>query len=574
MRIVVLALLFCSVLPAANYSAAGLADLPADTRQLTAEFFGPLQYKRLPRFEKLEALNIVADRSTNPDWGVILGLKSLRSLDLSGAQTPLNVLVRLGELPALESIRFRCRDLEAQDMAAWIKPVVALPKLRKLWFSEYTGPGSELAALGTMKELQELAIVSACFVTDSEFGFLGKMTRLTRLELTECSAARDATLKHVSGLAQLQELRLQSWEYFTGLTGASFTRWTTSGIQSISALKNLKVLSLRGAIDVTDSDLKLLSAIASLEVLDISWCGNLTNAAIESLSGCVKLREIDITGAGFRSDAFNCEGFEAFKNHSCLQKIDALSGILVSDTGIAAIAGIPNLQSLDLSGAETGEVSMQYTDAAIKSLASAQKLQTLVLGRSQFISPEQLRILASLKQLEVLKLGQCGDLNDDSLSAILAFPNLRVLQLGQAWHVTDAGLKHLGLLPKLEWLSIDGSHIQGTGLAQLADLKALQCLIVTNTGVPMVSLAGCSALPALTELRVGCQHEIHADALKGLQQCPRLQSVRLDSSGKITAEMLMPLAGIRTLRRVYAVGEGSSSGLAALGAQAPWIATN
>lgn len=573
MRVLLLILLVCGSLPAANYTVAGLQELPVTTTHIVAENFESQHIQALARFTKLESLVLYAQNPSAADWDVVFGLKSLRTLDVSDSRVTAAVICRVVELPNLESLKFRCVCFAEEEMASWIKAVSGLSKLRRLWFVEYSGPGAELAALGGLTGLTDLSL-GAYFADDGHLSFLGKLTNLRRLELIQCNAARDATLEVVSGLASLDELQLRSWEYFTGLTGATFAMWTTKGIASLAKLKNLKTLSLHGSQYVTDDDLKLLSAVPVLEALDLSWCAKITDAGLANLAACVRLRHLDITGCGFRSEALHCEGFTAFAQHKALESIDIFKSVDVSVAGIAAMAAIPNLQNLNMRDASCGDSTNDYPDAAIKALHAAGKLRTLVTSFYNGVTPSQLQLLGAMKQLETLEVARAWELTDDSLSALAGLENLRSLKLDQAWHVTDAGLKHLSGLTRLEYLSIGESKITGSGLASLKALHNLRTLGLPNSRDLSGGLGACAQLPALEELYVFYSAGLKPDVLKGLEACPKLRLVGIERCDGVVAETLLPLAEIKTLRRVRAYGEGYEPAVVALRAKAPLIAVN
>lgn len=573
MRLVAAILLLCGALPAANYTVAGLQELPVGTTHIVAEDFESEHIQALARFTKLESLVLYAQSPTAADWDVVFGLKSLRELDVSGSPVTAGVIRRVVELANLESLKFRCFSFGEEEMASWIKPVSGLTKLRRLWFVEYAGPGAELAALGRLSGLKELTL-GAHFADDGHLSFLGKLTGLTRLELIQCNAARDGSLEVISGLESLEDLQLRSWEYFSGLTGATFAMWTTKGIASLVRLKNLKTLSLHGSQYVKDDDLKLLSASPKLETLDISWCAKITDVGLANLAACARLRHLDITGCGFRSGALRCEGFSAFAKHQALESIDIFASVEVTVAGIAAMAAIPNLQSLDMRGASCGDWSSDYTDAAIKALATAGKLRTLVTCFYNGVSAAQLQLIGAMKQLETLEVAKSWELTDDSLVALSGLEKLRSLELGQAWQVTDAGLKNFSGLTRLEYLSIGESKITGSGLASLKTLRQLRTLSLQHSRDLSGGLAGCAQLPALEELHVSYSAGMKPDALKGIEGCARLKLVRIELCEGVVAETLLPLAEIKTLRRVRAYGDGYEPAVAALRAKAPLIAVN
>lgn len=121
----------------------------------------------------------------------------------------------------------------------------------------------------------------------------------------------------------------------------------------------------------------------------------------------------------------------------------SLLNIRVTDAGLKELAGLKNLQSLDL-------VGTRVTDAGLKELAGLKSLQTLYLNNTE-VTDVGLKELAGLKSLRELYLHNTP--------------------------VTDAGLKELAGMKSLQSLDLSYTLVTNAGIAELQ--KALpDCEII------------------------------------------------------------------------------------------------
>jgi internalin A len=120
-----------------------------------------------------------------------------------------------------------------------------------------------------------------------------------------------------------------------------------------------------------------------------------------------------------------------------------LTGKQVTDVGLKELAGLKNLQTLDLR-------HTKVTDAGLKEIAGLKSLQFLLLNDTQ-VTDAGLKQVAALKSLQFLHLFYTN--------------------------VTDAGVKELAGLKRLRWLSLSDTQVTDAGVAELR--KALpKCKII------------------------------------------------------------------------------------------------
>jgi len=178
----------------------------------------------------------------------------------------------------------------------------------------------------------------------------------------------------------------------------------------------------------------------------------------------------------------------------------SLAGSDLTDAGLAAVAGLPELRSLGLSRVQ------RITPAGWKALAAAPKLEELVL-ESSAIGDAGFKELAGLKMLRDLKLKGTNltlagtgpifggwkqlrtldasdtKLDDAGLAATAQAKGLTSLKLHSV-AITDDGLKGLAMLVKLQTLSLEGCEkITGTGFVHLGDLRLLETLSLADSPI-------------------------------------------------------------------------------------------
>ncbi len=201
------------------------------------------------------------------------------------------------------------------------------------------------------------------------------------------------------------------------------------------------------------------------------------------------------------------EGDEVSFNHATLttadlQQITAVRGIRsfvwtlgqgLTDDGIAAFAGMKNLDTLYLWGAGS------ITDAGLKHLSGCEKLEVLNIGANLGdFTGAGLEHLSQCKSLRKINLNYLRKLDGKNLRFLVPLKSFEILLLSECKGITDADLEVIAQMPQLKTLELGKTSVTDAGLARLKGLRQLKELIVS---APLVTPEGVKvltqALPAL-----------------------------------------------------------------------------
>lgn len=157
-------------------------------------------------------------------------------------------------------------------------------------------------------------------------------------EPRECDVT-DEQLERLAGLSNLRELRLSSHKI------------TDTGLCSIATLKNLRMLSIRGA-SFTNKGLEALSHLTDLRELRIS-SPFITGSGLRYIATLTHLRILGLHGKK-TTDRY----LRHLQSLTNLRKLD-LSSTSIRGWGLRYLDGLANLRSLDLSSTKVGNLGVR-----------------------------------------------------------------------------------------------------------------------------------------------------------------------------------------------------------------------
>lgn len=168
-----------------------------------------------------------------------------------------------------------------------------------------------------------------------------------------------------------------------------------------------------------------------------------------------------------------------------------INGPVVTDEGMAAIAGVASLESLSI-------YTRDVTDEGVRALSTMRNLQGVLL-RAPKVTDRGLRCLSQMTWLESLHLVD-AKVTDDGLVLLDKLSSLETLGIEQehirepaAPHVTDRGMQIVARMPNLQRLYIHSDCITDEGLAQLAPMRGLRDLHI-QCNRPLYTEEGVEAL--------------------------------------------------------------------------------
>ena len=172
-------------------------------------------------------------------------------------------------------------------------------------------------------------------------------------------------------------------------------------------------------------------------------CANIDDQALVGVGSLKELQELDVWGANRVGD----DGLKEISQVTSLRRLNICSryGNPYTDAGVAQLAGLANLEALDLSASQT-------TDAGLAQLANLTKMRELNLAETK-ITDAGLAHLEGMADLRTLNLHGTAT-TDKGLTTLAGLKNLKTLTVGR--EVTEEGLKSLRT-------ALPTTRIQGEG---------------------------------------------------------------------------------------------------------------
>jgi hypothetical protein len=251
--------------------------------------------------------------------------------------------------------------------------------------------------------------------------------------------------------------------------------------EQIARLSNLRHLEF--AAGATDEMVKHFVKLRKLRTLRL-YGDSLTDDSLLLIGGLTSLESLSIGGS------FPDTGFLHLRNLKSLKCLTVTSPNITA-RGVAAIARLPNLQTLRITAASPHGLSeleacesltflslcrANLTDDDLKQIAGLTSLERLDLSGNS-LSGRGLRHLSALRNLRELDLSGCG-ITDGGIKNLSSLVNLEKLDVRHSLRMTDAGLAPLIQLTNLRELNLDCTGVSINGALQLKELRRLRRLIV------------------------------------------------------------------------------------------------
>jgi Leucine-rich repeat (LRR) protein len=541
-----------------DVTAVDLANSPVDDDSL--QFLEGLPF--------IEELNLANTNIGDAGLAHLKELRNLRYLNLSRrfktkAQITNAGMQHLAALAGLEEL-----DLSYNEsIGAEVAGLVGLKNLRSLNIS---GTGVSMEDIAHLKDMPNLATLSMgeCRIDGDRLGCLAQFPKLQTLEIGGNGPAAlkdEKDFEVLEGMPSLKNLKL-----LRQVNGAGFRRLQTArpdlvigGRFEVCDLFQFPEDRSVGLLDRREARGALLVparrhdlVIAANAVNDLSWLSSLAASPLDGIS----LRDARIPAGQLQHVA----------KVTNLHDLEICDSKLVGDEGFAPLAGLPKLDNLRLQNCDLGETGL-------KGISALENLSRLFLNRVK-VPVASTGEIAALKKLNELEMEQCpigkaflegmgnlGNLQwlhlracrpesmtvagwermqnlmdldlqgtpitDEHLATISRLSHLRGINLRET-KITDKGLDRLRALTDLGRLNLARLPITDAALASLSDMKKLWELDLLGTRITGDGLAYLKNQEWLVHLSLGFTRDtFKGSSLAYLKQFPLLDSLTLWNSG-------------------------------------------
>lgn len=250
-----------------------------------------------------------------------------------------------------------------------------LPQLSQLQVLQVSGKNytaHNLRSIAKCRRLQTLHM----HLSESESASIAELSQLPKLRQLMLNDFGNAQVREAATLSQLEELTI----------GSRHT--TPTSLAELKKLPNLKKLEIIGCIDSEHETCAALVGCRQLEILSLR---NIPLKAhdFQQLAKLPKLRQLYFP----ELPNLNAEAATALRQVSQLRRLNLFQ---CTDESLAALAGMPELETLSLHGSD-------ITDASIPTLQRFPKLRELYISQTKLTAAGVME-LAQSSQLEQLSV--------------------------------------------------------------------------------------------------------------------------------------------------------------------------
>lgn len=402
-------------------------------------------------------------------------------------------------------------------------------------------------------------------MTDEGVKQLSRFANLQALRLDH-SDVTDTAFKHLAGLKELHTINL------------SETKITDAGIEHLAGLTNLHSLELNKT-KITDQAMTTVKKFKKLRFLSLVDTV-VTEKGVQELAG-LKLKDLKLPEKVQTASCF--KHFWAIMepqpymqlqmwtlNDECMKELRGAKGIetlhlaskYITDEGIKELATIKGLKNLHLRGTSVTDQGLAslagmglvwlsppdqaQTDLGLKNYLAARRVwPILYLDEFKGVTDEGMKEVAKLKGLEFLHIGSDSQVTANGLSH-LAGMNLKELYPPHKTR-TDEGLKHYiaAIVPPSK-LALSHWNITGEGLKEVAKIKGLHTLHLSQTKIADEQLPVISTMKDLRELRL-TKTSVTGKGMASLTTLENLETLSLNMT-KVGDDGMKALGSMKNLK--------------------------
>ena len=306
-------------------------------------------------------------------------------------------MIQIGRLDYLENLGLSSEILTDADLT----PLEGLTRLKTLSLNNLPKvTGAMLATVSRIPSLERLLIWPAEPIQDAELAHLGKLTRLTQLQIIteDFSTITEAGLQPLERMRDLKDLYL------------SHLRITSQGVKSIGKFGKLQRLTFDLAPGSTD--LELLRSLDQLKMLRLTASPEFQNGNMKTFAGLSRLTFLDLS-----STSVGDAGMAQLQGLTSLTEL-VIDKSKVTDAGLKCLAGMTKLEGLYAR-------STAISDAGVPYLLACPSLRNLLLDGTK-ITDAGVRELARSTQATYMSLPNTGVTAEGASAAEQIRPGLKV----------------------------------------------------------------------------------------------------------------------------------------------------
>jgi hypothetical protein len=261
----------------------------------------------------------------------------------------------------------------------------------------------------------------------------------------------------------------------------------------------------------------VLEGLSGLRVLEVSSTGMSADAVAHLAT---RLTKLEVLKAGYNEGVYSNLRF--INSLPALKALDLTSSTFARGAFHAIVA--PKLERLFVGD------SNNITDSTVEDIAEWKNVSELDISRSA-VTPRGLGALAGLPNLEELDMFST-ECNDECAVALARLIQLRNLGIGQT-AISDAGLQAIGGLQNLEELDLAFNYnLTDKGYGVLPELPTLHYARISNVGRGAVGAPTLKSVSQCTAMRSLYLQEFKMPAgeLKVLSGMPSLRLLTLSDT--------------------------------------------
>jgi len=358
-------------------------------------------------------------------------------------------------------------------------------------------------------------------VPPDALGHLADMPALERLDLSE---HRDLSDEHLGCLEALTEL-----------TAVAFARWGKVGDRAVTLLAGKRRLSrLALGPGLTDAGVEKLCGFPGLarpvdadSLLSISAGRTLTDRALAIVGTLQGVAALDVHCSVFGSPLYTAAGVVHLKNMSALESLN-FHGRLASDAVLREIAAIPRLRWLHAQDLASG-------DEGLVALGRCTTLEHVITRFCDAISDRGLAALARLPRLTTLNMGG-RRLTDAAFAPFAAATSLTDLAPHRS---RDGAFVHIAAMPKLERLvNMYNRSTTDAATRHLEGHATLRHYAAFGTQITDDSLLVLARLPDVEVVVLDNLFGITDEGVRTLARAPTLRELGVDTCARVTGSWM------------------------------------